>query len=333
MNLIYVYPYASADRDQLFSHLLADWRVSKRRNLQPDDDLAGQLAEADAMVAMRVPPDLPPAPNLKLLQLPGAGFDFISVASLPADCAVCNVFEHEIAMGEYVLGVMLSMTLRLGPMDAELRRGDWSSSLMHGGRIHGELHGKTLGLVGFGHIGRQVARLAGAFGMHSICVTRSPEKIEADGALRWAEGMDHLERLLGEADYVVLACPLTDATRDLIDAGALAKMKATAYLINVARAGVVDEQALFDACASRAIAGAAIDVWYRYPQQAGEILTPSRLPFETLDNVILSPHTSCWTDQLWLRRIKVIAENLNRLMRGEPLLNRIQRTDLEQVQA
>lgn len=333
MNLLYVYPYASAERDQLFEYLLPQWRVSKRANLQPAPDLAAQLSSAHAMVAMRVPPDLPPAPHLKLLQLPGAGYDFISVEALPADCAVCNVFEHEIAIGEYVLGVMLSLTLNLGGMDAQLRRGDWSSSLIHSGRIHGELHGKTLGLVGFGHIGREVARLAVAFGMQSVCVTRSPDKIESGTEMRWALGMEHLPRLLGEADYVVLACPLTDSTRNLMDAGAFARMKPTAFLINVARAAVVDEQALFEACAQQRIAGAAIDVWYRYPEYAGENLTPSRLPFETLDNVIMTPHASCWTDQLWVRRIKVIAENLNRLARGEPLLNRISRADLRQVWA
>jgi len=127
----------------------------------------------------------------------------------------------------------------------------------------------------------------------------------------------------------VLACPLTDATRNLMDSGAFARMKPSAFFINVARAAVVQEQALFDACAQRRIAGAAIDVWYRYPEHGDEILTPSRLPFETLDNVIMTPHASCWTDQLWVRRIKVIAENLNRLARGEPFLNRISRSDLE----
>ena len=329
MNLVYVYPYSSSERDLLFDHLSSEWQVCKRRNLKADDDLAGQLASADAMIAMRVPPNLPPAPNLKLLQLPGAGFEFISIDSIPENCAVCNVFEHEIAMGEYVLGVMLSQTLDLGRMHAELRQGDWSSSLMHSGRMHGELYDKTLGFVGFGHIGRQVAGLAKAFGMHNICVTRSPDRIAQDPLLDWAAGMDDLDRLLEESDYVLLACPLTDATRNLIDARAFSKMKSSAYLINVARAGVVNEQALFDACASHSIAGAAIDVWYRYPSGPGEILTPSELPFETLDNVIMTPHTSCWTEQLWVRRVKVIAENLNRLLRGESLLNRIARTDLE----
>ncbi len=331
MNLVYVYPYASAERELLFDYLLPDWQVSTRRNLESDADLAGQLAVADAMVAMRVPAQLPPAPNLKLLQLPGAGFDFISVASLPSDCAVCNVFEHEIAIGEYVLGAMLSLTLNLGGMDTELRQGDWSSSLIHSGRPHGELYGKTLGLVGFGHIGQQVAHLATAFGMSSICVTRSPDKIPAAANLRWAAGMEQMEHLLAEADYVVLACPLTDATRGLIGARAFSIMKSSAFFINVARAAVVDERALYEACANQDIAGAAIDVWYRYPREAGEIVTPSQLPFETLDNVILSPHTSCWTDQLWVRRIKIIAENLNRLVRGEAFLNPISRSDLEQV--
>ncbi len=279
---------------------------------------ARALEDADALISMTWRGDEPRAPRLRLLQLPGAGTDDIDFDRLPPTASVCNCFGHEIGIAEYVFAAMLEWTVKLRAMDASLRGGDWSGSYLCGPR-HGELHGRTLGIIGYGHIAREVARRANAFGMRILACSRHPRQ-EEPGIGR-VEGMDALPQMLARSDYVVITAPLDDATRGLIDAGAFARMKREAFLINVARGGIVDESALYDALHSRRIGGAAIDVWYRYPPQGQRCGEPSSLPFAQLDNVIMTPHASAWTDGLLPRRNRTIADNLNRLARNQPLLN------------
>jgi phosphoglycerate dehydrogenase-like enzyme len=101
----------------------------------------------------------------------------------------------------------------------------------------------------------------------------------------------------------------------------LARMKSTAVIINVARGALIDERALFDACKEKRIGGAVIDTWFKYPRDANQVADPSNLPFRELDNVIMTPHASGWTEGLRPRRCRMIAANLDRLARGEPLVN------------
>jgi len=279
---------------------------------------ARALEDADALVSMRWRGDEPRAPRLQLLQLPGAGTDDIDFDRLPPTASVCNCFGHEIGIAEYVFAAMLEWTVKLRTMDASLRAGDWSGSYLCGPR-HGELYGRTLGLIGYGHIAREVARRADAFGMQVLACSRRPRP-EGTPAVR-VEGMDALPQVLARSDYVVITAPLDDSTRGLIDAGAFERMKRDAFLVNVARGSIVDESALYDALRSRRIGGAAIDVWYRYPPQGQRCGEPSSLPFAQLDNVIMTPHASAWTDGLLPRRNRTIADNLNRLARNQPLLN------------
>jgi phosphoglycerate dehydrogenase-like enzyme len=133
--------------------------------------------------------------------------------------------------------------------------------------------------------------------------------------------MSGLHAVLAESDFVLLALPLDDSTHGVIGARELAQMKPTGVIINVARGGLIDESALFQACRDKRIGGAAIDAWYRYPRANNPRGRPSTLPFHELDNVVMTPHASAWTDGLRPRRNRVIAENLDRLARGDPLLN------------
>jgi phosphoglycerate dehydrogenase-like enzyme len=134
---------------------------------------------------------------------------------------------------------------------------------------------------------------------------------------------DDLPALLALSDYVVLAAPLTDETRGLINAEALSAMKSTSVLINVSRAELVDEEALYNALRSERIAGAYLDVWYSYPKTADERVAPSRFPFLDLPTVIATPHSSAWTTALPGRRYRIIAENIKRHVAGKPLLNQV----------
>jgi phosphoglycerate dehydrogenase-like enzyme len=277
------------------------------------------LANADAMVSMSWKWELRSASRLKLLQLPGAGTDEIDFARVPSEAAVCNCYEHEIGIAEYVLGTMLEWTIGARRMDREFRQGSWGGSYLNGPR-HGELFGKTLGIVGYGRIGRAIAQRAKAFGMRVIACTRSPGS-DAAFADR-LDGMDRFGDLLTESDFIAVTAPLNDQTRGLFDQRAFAAMRRTAVIINVARGPIIAEHALYQALAERRIGGAILDVWYQYPPQGQpQGPRPSVFPFHELDNVLMTPHASAWTDGLLPRRNRAVATNLNRLARGEPLIN------------
>lgn len=281
---------------------------------------AGALAEADAMVSMNWSASFPPAPRLRLLQLPGAGTDDIDFGTVPPGTAVCNAFEHEIGIAEYVLAAMLEWQIGVQRMNAQLREGRWWGSWL-AGPTHRELYGRTIGIVGYGRIGREVAKRAHAFGMRVIAASRTPGPGD-----EWCEtvlGMERLHDMLGQADFVLSALPLDERSRGVFDARAFDAMKADAVIINVGRGATIDEQTLFEACRDRRIGGAIVDTWYSYPSQSNATAPhrPSRFPFHELDNVVMTPHASAWTDALLERRCRVIAGNLDRLARGESLVN------------
>jgi len=282
------------------------------------DDMARKLEDADAHVSMNWPADMPPAPRLRLLQLPGAGTDDIAFEAVPPQAAVCNVYEHEIGIAEYIFSAMLQWAVGIPRMDAALRRGQWYGSHLSGPR-HDELYGKTVGIIGYGRIGREVARRARAFSMKLLACSRTPRGV--DEFVESVGGMNHLPELLRATDFVVLALPLERSTIGVIGPRQLAGMKRTAVIINVARGALIDERALFEACRDRRIGGAAIDTWFKYPAEGQLVGEPSNLPFRDLENVIMTPHASGWTEGLRPRRCKIIAANLDRVARGEPLVN------------
>ncbi len=141
----------------------------------------------------------------------------------------------------------------------------------------------------------------------------------ADAAL----APEALNEALALADYVVLACPLDETTRGCFGAAQFAAMRPEAVLLNLARAAVVEEDALYQALADRRIAKAYLDVWYRYPNGEGDLVAPARHRFEELPKAVCTPHVSGWTHGLFARRYAFIAANIERLRRGETLLNQV----------
>ena len=329
MNLLVLDGYDEPRSALLSEQLGPGWTVAAGRRSDPRDVLAARLGAAEAVVTQYWGAGLPPAPRLRLLQLPGAGFDAIDFEAVPAGCTVCNVYEHEIGISEYVVAALLEREIGLRRMDAALRRGEWRDGFVLGAPLHGELHGRTVGFVGYGRIARATARRLAPFGVRVAARTRSPDP-SGPGAALVADlaGMGRLDDMLPEVDYLVVACPLNDATRGLIDGRRLGLLRRTAVVVNVARGPIVDEEALYAACRDGTIGGAVIDVWYRYPDPSGGVgqrRLPSRLPFETLANVVMTPHASGWSAGLLERRWRVIADNLLRLERGEALRHVLRR--------
>jgi len=277
------------------------------------------LAEAEIVVGHIWRSDFPEAPRLKLLQAATAGVDMIDRESLPRGIMLCNVFGHEPAIAEYVVMMMLALTHRLLEIVTTFREGSWAGHQPAGGSPHGELLEKTVGIVGYGRIGREVAKRAIGFGCQVIAANRSPILDKGDAAEIYPLG--ELDRMLPQADVVVIAAGLGPETRGLIDAGRLALMKPTALLINIGRAAIVDEEALYRALSENQLGGAALDVWWQHWTPEHPERRPSRFPFHELSNVLMTPHCSGFTEGTADRRWGDLAANLDRFVRGENLHN------------
>ena len=276
---------------------------------------------ADVIVGIRLTGAEPRPARLRLYQAPAAGVDAIDRALLPPGAALCNAFGHEHAIAEYVMAALLARCVPLAAADARLREGRWDYWAGRPGALRGELGAQTLGLLGYGHIGQAIAVRARAFGMRVHVCNRSP--FADDQRIDRLFGLDALAGFMGSAGAIVVSLPLLEETRGLVDAAALAAMRADAVIVNVGRGPVIEEDALFAALSERRIGGAIIDTWYRYPTALQSETTPSRHPFETLANVVMTPHMSGWTEGTIRRRRQTIADNIRRLSRGEPLINQV----------
>jgi phosphoglycerate dehydrogenase-like enzyme len=287
--------------------------------------IVSRLAEVDVLVTLVFNREMAAvAKRLKLVQVPGAGLDRIDRVAVPPGAALANAYGHEVGIAEYVIGAMLAFTRSFSRIDASLRRGAWESQWAVGSTAPPpwpELAGKTLGILGYGRIGQALARRARAFDMDVCAIRRDVASSQGDG-LAFVGGPDMLDDVLRRADYLAVTLSLNEHTRGLLREREVALLKPNAVLVNVARAEIIDEDALYRALQERRIAGAALDVWYRYPKEPGTTF-PSRRPFHELPNVLMTPHVSGWTEGMLEARAKLIAENIERTARGEPPLNLI----------
>jgi phosphoglycerate dehydrogenase-like enzyme len=286
--------------------------------------LAPLLADAEIVVGHIWRAGFPPTPRLRLLQSVAAGLDLLDTAAVPKGVTVCNVFGHEPAIAEYVIMTMLVLTHRLFDAVTTFRAGSWGASQMAGGSPHGEVLGRTIGIIGYGRIGREVAERAAGLKCRVLAANRSP--VADPAPAKTVCPLAELDRMLPLCDTVLIACALAPETKGLIDARRLALMKPGALLINVARAAIVDEDALYAALKDGHLGGAALDVWWQYPTPAEPDRRPSRRPFHELPNVLITPHSSSSTDATADRRWSVVAANLARFARGEPLENIVLQT-------
>lgn len=276
-------------------------------------------AAADAIIGVKFDASLPVPAGLKLFHVPGAGYDMVDLSLLPASATVCNCFGHEQAIAEYVMSAILSRAIPLADANARLRKGDWRYWAGAPERVHGEIAGKTIGLLGFGHIGKAIAARAKAFEMTVHVANRS--SVPTSALVDRAFTLDALGEFWGSADIIVVSMPLTEETKGIVGTAAFAAMRPDAVVINVGRGPTIDEQALYDALKAGRIGGAIIDTWYRYPSAGDSGPQPSNLPFHELSNVLMTPHMSGWTSGTISRRQGVIADNIRQRFAGEPLVN------------
>ncbi|MEM7748647.1 MAG: 2-hydroxyacid dehydrogenase [Pseudomonadota bacterium] len=289
-------------------------------DLKDPDDLS-HFETADVIVGTTFGSGQPRPNSLRLYHVPGAGVESIKAELLPDGAHLCNCFGHEHAIAEYVMTALLQRVVPLADADARLRQGEWRYWAGRSDALRPELSGQTIGLLGFGHIGKAIAVRAKAFGMciHVANRTRATENDIVDKAY----ALDELPAFMAATDAIVVSLPLNEATAGIVGEIEFSAMQSHAVIINVGRGPVINEQALFDALSDQSIGGAVIDTWYLYPAGADEKAEPSRLPFHQLDNVVMTPHMSGWTTGTVRRRQATIAENIRRLAGGEALLNQV----------
>lgn len=275
------------------------------------EELPARLAPAEILITNKIrigPAELAAAPHLKLICLAATGVNNVDLAAAQArDIGVCNISAYcTTSVVQHVYALILALTHHLSGYQRLLQDGAWKNSpqfclLDYPIR---ELAGLKLGIVGYGELGRGVARAAPAFGLE-VLVSERPGG-PAQGGIRMP-----FDQLLAQADILTLHCPLTDATRGLIDAKALARMKPDALLINTARGALVDSAALAAALCAGRIAGAGIDVLPQEPPVGGDPLLDAAIP-----NLIVTPHVAWAAREARQRAIDEIARNIASFLAG-----------------
>ncbi|MFZ0676820.1 D-2-hydroxyacid dehydrogenase [Candidatus Binatus sp.] len=306
----------------------ADLADRQCRTVEEVSDLVA--TGCDVMLTFRVPNDIATrAPSLKWIQLLSAGADHVLGGPLKRTSISITTASgiHATPIAEYTLGSMLAYAHRIHlAIRAQVRR-EWMRS---GAFMSGvdDIRGQTLGIIGYGSIGRETARLAAAFGMKVLALKRNPSDHadpgwcpsglgDPDGKIpaRYF-GPDDREAILRESDYISVTLPLTDHTRKFIGEREFAAMKPGAYLVNIGRGEVIDEHAMIDALSAKKIGGAGLDVFEHEPLEGGS-------PLWDLENVILTPHISGANRGYMDKACDLFAENLKRFAAKRPLLNLI----------
>jgi phosphoglycerate dehydrogenase-like enzyme len=288
---------------------------------------------AEVIYTFGVLPQPEQAPHLRWVQLNSAGANHVIQHPLFATDVMFTTVSglHAINIGEYVLASILTWTRHLPELFDLQRKNQWPSDRWACCQPT-ELRGSTVGIVGYGSIGREVARLAKAFGMRVLALKRHRESAGEQGAFELVGlgdpagvlpdalyGPEQLREMLAVCDFVVLAVPLTPETRGMIGEAELRAMKPTAYLVNIARGEVCDEPLLIHALQGGWIAGAGLDVFTQEP-------LPKTSPLWALPNVILTPHISGFTPVYEQRAVDIFCENLRRYIAGQPLLNLVDKS-------
>ena len=314
-RLLYVYEerVPEALRALVLSHIPQDeFEIDSMTYLTPDDERKEKLAHADVVLfapGRHIPDDiLSSAKNVKLMQLWSSGYDKFNITACNAlgirvanngGANACSVAEHTVLL-------ILAVYKWLPDSHRRVVMGQWA------GNSHGLdmflLHGKKLGIIGFGNIGKQVARKVSGFDMDVsyFDVRRADPSVESE----YKVSFKPFEALVAESDITTLHLHSNDTTRNIIDRSAIARMKEGAVLINVSRAQLVDQDALREALVEKRLGGAGLDVYLKEPTEAND-------PLLSLPNVVATPHMAGSTYDTYAMVMQRAVDNFRRVMRGE----------------
>lgn len=276
--------------------------------MEDDMPLAEQVADVDVIIpaVSEIGADvINAATNLKLIVQAGVGLDNVDIdAATKRNVYVANApYGSATSMGELTIALMLLLSRKLNEAQAELRKGVFFLPL------GSELGGKTFGIIGLGHSGKEAAKRAKSFDMNVIAIDKFHDKIDFSD-VDSLSGIDELDKILAESDFVSLHCPLNDETRSMIGYEQICKMKETAFLINIARAELADEEGLIRALKENKIAGAGLDVFIEEPLGLDS-------EWLKLDNVVLTPHIATSTDESRSRNFVQVAKAIKQVANGE----------------
>ncbi|MCI0439229.1 MAG: D-2-hydroxyacid dehydrogenase [Chloroflexi bacterium] len=303
---------ASLISDRFLTELRAAFPSHSFVPAATEDEQKRQAKDADVFFGYPSREVFLAAERLRWIHCPGTGIDrLMEIPELAdSDVVLTNARgPHANAIADHVFGFVLTFAHRLRVMWADQKAHRWDTR-KHDERIM-ELGGSTMGILALGDIGRAVARRAHAFGMTVYAVDKRPVPRPLEVWEVWTP--ERLDDLMRVSDWFVVAAPFTAETKGLIDRRRIGLMKRGAYLIAVSRGGIVDEAALLDALRSGQLAGAGMDVFEEEP-------LPSNSPFWEAENVLISPHSSALTPQMWEARRQIFRENFRRFTSNEPFI-------------
>ena len=280
------------------------------------DDMEREISDAEvAFIFALRPEQFQAAHELRWIHSPAAAVhQFLFPELVNSEVILTNARDvHGPVVAEHVIALIFALAKKIPEAARFQQQHVWGQEIVWCGSPRPrEIAGATLGLVGFGSIGRSVAKHASALGMHVISAREHPDKTTPE-FVHEVLPSSRLDELLARADYVVLAAPVTPATQHMIGRQQLAKMKPDACLINVGRGALIDESALIKALQEHKIGGAALDVFEQEP-------LPPDSPLWDLGRLLITPHTAGMTEKLWQRHYVLFSENLRRYLSDQPLL-------------
>lgn len=309
-----------------------DWLAPRLRADFPDlavsqlpgpryEGIEHEIADADACIAWSIRPEqFAHAKKLRWVHSPAAAVHQLMFPEMVASSVVITNARdvHGPVVAEHAIAVMLALAKKLPAAFRYQSTRTWGQqALWEQEPMLAEINDARVVVIGLGSIGREFARRARALGAHVVAIREHPER--GPETANEVAGMAELDRHLAEADFVVLAAPLTAGTQALINLERLSLIKESAYLINVSRGPLVDDEALIAALESEQIAGAALDVFAEEP-------LPRSSPYWDLPNVLITPHTAAVTPKLWERHYRQISANVRHFLAGKPLEGVVDKT-------
>ncbi len=287
-------------------------------HIADDLDLKNKISDLDILTTYEISENVfsQASDKLKWVHFGSAGIEnSIFPSILKSKTIITNASGvHSGPVSEFAMGMILYLSKRFGGCEIFKNDAVWTQWKLARQTI--QLSGKTVGIIGFGNIGKSIAKKAKAFDMKVIATRRLQKKVENKKIVDELIPLSDLDYLFAKSDYVVIACPLTPLTQGIVGSKELAKMKSSAFIINISRGAIINESALIKVLQNQKIAGAGLDVFYTEPLD-------KHSPLFELDNVFLSPHISGNFPEYQRDVVLQFADNLNRYLTGKDLKNRV----------